>query len=425
MKNTSLFSILAAIILTLALFSCKSSTETSLPPDNTPDSIIVKQGISGTIRNVSTFSRIADVAIKLFDSTTGIFIKSTTSNVNGYYFFDSLQIGKYIITFEKKDYTTESWYAYVFAEELSKIDVKMWSQGTKPWVLFHVQDAKTKLPIKGAVISVDNVSGSTDDNGNQSVFADQDGTIAIDFLISAPGYLNARESLKFSSEIYDTISLQKVDDHLVCLYRFSNQLLDSSGNGHTGEGHGGSFVDDRFGKSNSALKLNGSSDYVSVADAPDLNFGKTSDFTICFWAKMVKLPSYPDQVFIVHKGQFLSNNFIGYCVFQDFQYLHNLIGTVKGEGEGVGSYPPDYSKWHFYCCSFSRSKGFNVYVDGQDDPTGFNNNFDASVGSSAPLLIGTNGLGGKFFNGIIDDMRIYNIALDLDAAKALYHENGW
>lgn len=424
MRTTPFFSVLVVIVLTIALFSCKSSTDT-VPPDKTPDSVIVKQGITGTIRNAATLGRIANVSVKLNDSITGKFIMSTTSNSNGYYFFDSLPIGKYTMTFEKNDYTTENWYAYVFAEEVSKLDIKMWSQGTKPWVLFHVQDAKTKQPIKGALISVENASAITDDNGNQSVFADQDGSNAFSFTFSKPGFLTVSKSLSFSSEIYDTVNLERLDDYLVCLYRFSNQYLDSSHNGYTGIGHGGTFVTDRFGYSTNALQLNGSSDYVSVPDAPDLNFDKTSDFTICFWAKFPQLPVYPNQIVLMQKGEVVSGNFIGYCIFQDFQYLHNLIGTVKGEGYGIASYPNQSSKWHFYCCTFSRVNGFTIYVDDMDAQSSYSRNFDATVTTSAPLLIGTNGSAGSYFKGTIDDIRIFNIAIDKEAAAELYHENGW
>jgi len=44
------------------------------------------------------------------------------------------------------------------------------------------------------------------------------------------------------------------------------------------------------GVTGNALQFNGSSDYVSVADSPDWNFG-SGDFTLEFWANFNSIPS--------------------------------------------------------------------------------------------------------------------------------------
>ena len=43
-----------------------------------------------------------------------------------------------------------------------------------------------------------------------------------------------------------------------------------------------------------------------------------------------------------------------------------------------------------------------------------------------PLAIGKNPAGSdRYYNGNIDDIRIYNRALSEDEIQALYHEGGW
>src|ERR1051326_2300487 len=66
----------------------------------------------------------------------------------------------------------------------------------------------------------------------------------------------------------------------IALYRFNGDAADLTGNGHTGTLHSIAFTDDRFGHPNSALLLNGTSSYVSVANKTDISFTADQSFTL-------------------------------------------------------------------------------------------------------------------------------------------------
>ena len=76
--------------------------------------------------------------------------------------------------------------------------------------------------------------------------------------------------------------------------------------------------------------------------------------------------------------------------------------------------------WRSTGFSFSRNVSTKIYVDGQDDTqivqVAGNNNVDVSN----PLLIGQYGSSG-YFNGSVDEIRIYNRALSTAEELALYN----
>ena len=105
--------------------------------------------------------------------------------------------------------------------------------------------------------------------------------------------------------------------------------------------------------------------------------------------------------------------------------------TREGVG-GVGRALLIEGQWHHVTATFDELSGdIRMYLDGELDST--NTGFSYGSGTDAPLKMGCSNLSaetgeaGEFFNGTLDDVRIYNYAKTTDqiAQDYLAVEGGW
>ena len=101
---------------------------------------------------------------------------------------------------------------------------------------------------------------------------------------------------------------------------------------------------------------------------------------------------------------------------------NQLLATKYGLADlCVGALPSD-SEWHHISVVFSET-GVVGYADGS--VIGSSANTQNFITSTAPFLIGVNHAeNNKFFDGLIDEVRIYNRALSPAEVKQLYLMGG-
>jgi hypothetical protein len=229
-----------------------------------------------------------------------------------------------------------------------------------------------------------------------------------------------------------------IPDGAMAYYPFNSNLNDESGNANHGENYGSTFTSDRFGTSNKALDLTGSNDYVEIANSTSLNI--TDKLSICFWIK---------------KG---SSNMSDMCApiskrnYSD-QELHYLIILKNADGvtfqySGAGAPSPYYEifnsegdvygllndgNWHLVvvCHTYGSNSNDKIYIDNalySISYTGWYTNFNyPAVPSSSTLRFGGQQVSGAefWFDGILDDVRIYSKILSENEIQTLYQEGGW
>lgn len=200
---------------------------------------------------------------------------------------------------------------------------------------------------------------------------------------------------------------------LIAEYLFSNNYLDTSGNGHNGTNNGTTFTTDRHSVANSAIALNGSDQYVT------LPFAMPETFTISSWVKLTNLSN---------DGTIIGN--------WDDQFL--LYFDVGGGGDGYRILVRDSddttrstpitedsatTSWQHVLATYtSGANGLNLYIDNvlKETETGGNgidttsNSITIGVDSSASIT--------RDFNGALDDIRIYQGILNADQRTALFNE---
>jgi len=182
---------------------------------------------------------------------------------------------------------------------------------------------------------------------------------------------------------------------------------DATGNGHDGQLMGTQWV---VGKFRSALEFNGSSDFVEVADHPDLNFGADDSLTIAAWVKYSSATAGTNS-WIVGKAGHLPAHYL-------FGHHETAVGArLKLDDGGTdlkldAQFTPD-DQWHHFATVRDKDAGeARVYIDGELAASGPDGTSDTT--NDAPLHIGQRGDGTEFMNGAIDELAIWRIALTDD-----------
>jgi len=199
-----------------------------------------------------------------------------------------------------------------------------------------------------------------------------------------------------------------LNDGLVAYYPFDGNANDESGNGNDGTVNGATLTEDRFGNADSAYMFDGSNDYI---DAP-ANFNDTT-FTIGAWIKLKAHQCYAGIVDGYHnKWEFI----------MDCQGGKKLeFAQWKSDGgynDHRASSTLNTSQWFYVVVVIDNTSG-TFYIDGQLDST-----FTMTAQALTPIsnfMIGVSLSGSaQYFNGNIDDIRIYNRTLSDCEIKSLY-----
>ncbi len=193
---------------------------------------------------------------------------------------------------------------------------------------------------------------------------------------------------------------------------------DSAGN-NDGTIYGAAWTTGKIG--DYALDFDGEDDYVDVNDSPSLDI--TDKITIAAW---VKLNNLSNHCFIVSKqpSGTARDNYAGnyeFRIAQSTGYLKLLHQTSTGE---TYSYYDSTSSvnaeaWHHVAVTLIEGGNVNFYIDGY--PAGISPQQGTfGIFNNEPVRIGTRKDAYSWFNGKIDDVRIYDRALSAEEVRQLY-----
>ncbi|MGA2298539.1 MAG: LamG-like jellyroll fold domain-containing protein [FCB group bacterium] len=166
---------------------------------------------------------------------------------------------------------------------------------------------------------------------------------------------------------------------------------------------------DRYDSLNSAYLFKGNS-YLKVP-----NFNTDFDqFTVSFWFKADSANG---------KQNFIGTNYSEGAVFEI--YFWNLLGVsyyVDGNGTPKQIWGPSVSlnKWTHFAFTYNGKEAI-VYRDGQETNRITDSITHKLNKAQTPLYIGSRGVN-DYFNGAIDDIKIYRKALTDEQILSLYNE---
>ena len=200
-------------------------------------------------------------------------------------------------------------------------------------------------------------------------------------------------------------------DNLQLHTPFDGNADDTSGNGNHGIVYGATLTADNEGNPNSAYLFNGVDSYIDFGSS-DLGLTGSSEITFCAWIKPDQPTTYHSH--ILSSEQFYRPYTMKTCGLGSAVKAQCAIRTVDEgayiEGDTGGII---IGNWYHILCKYDGSIA-SIYVDGE-----LQNSVSLSGLLSVPfqhILAGAQPTSPpkSFFNGAIDDIRIWNRALSED-----------
>ncbi|HTH48784.1 MAG TPA: LamG domain-containing protein [Candidatus Limnocylindria bacterium] len=196
---------------------------------------------------------------------------------------------------------------------------------------------------------------------------------------------------------------------LVAYYPLDGNADDAVGENH-GAIHGPTSTEDRFGKADSAFRFNGNGDYIQMlGPLPEMTSATASLWIAADdWAGIQMLLFEGDN----NGGHDFALYLNGICTFV----------TKDDSGTSLHNYVPPLQTWtHLVTVADAEYGVVQLWVDGvlrASSPFGG----EANIGYHSEFNLGHRGGGNNdwFYNGAMDEVRIYNRALSGPEVAALY-----
>jgi hypothetical protein len=213
--------------------------------------------------------------------------------------------------------------------------------------------------------------------------------------------------------LFCSIVQADLKDGLVAYYPFNGNANDESGRGNNGIVYGTTLTVDRFGNPNSAYQFDGTSNWIKVMNSDTINIHGCTGLSIAAWVKADSLnnSTYPG---IVSKwgpgggeddqyGIGIENGRLRFFLSDEPTLIYGVIST---------------NNWYFVVGNYDYTTGIiSLYINGIKSVQKsmsfciWDTNQYVEIGRHA---------GSYYFDGAIDDIRIYNRTLSDSEVQQLY-----
>jgi hypothetical protein len=227
-----------------------------------------------------------------------------------------------------------------------------------------------------------------------------------------------------------SVSGQDITSNLVGHWKLneatgSTTATDSSGNGLTGTLTGmDANTDWVVGHLQGGLDFTGASEYVTMGNV--LAYERTQPFTLAMWYKMHG--TSPTTIMTLVAKSESSGSFKGYSLQirgtdSGDPFWFGIIGTGLVRAQIKFARPND-TEWHHVIVTYDGSStvaGQKGYVDGVlQTPTTEADTLNATIVSSSPFTLSSRNGAIEYFDGVLDDVRMYSRAFTASDVIALY-----
>jgi hypothetical protein len=214
------------------------------------------------------------------------------------------------------------------------------------------------------------------------------------------------------------VSAQVSTDNLIGYWPFNGNANDESGNNSNGEVTGAILTADRFGNSDNAYYFDGVDDFIDVAGLPT----DYTAYSFCAWVRPYVHENY-DIGIAIQAGQLSSGNRASFGLdlsLNTFNGRHRRSDQVMIRN---GYNQPLDTAWYFVVSTWDGQK-LKFYTNGVicDSLDVSNNSAFAEYMTIGAGIIQTGEHVG-YFNGIIDEVRVYTKALTIKEIYSIYDYN--
>lgn len=214
--------------------------------------------------------------------------------------------------------------------------------------------------------------------------------------------------------ILSNVYAQDINEGLVAFYSFNGSATDSTINNNDGQVVNATLATDRFFRTNNAYDFNGSSSYIDIPD----NVINQESGSVSLWININSINSSEDMVaFSSNAG--LSNQQAGSRLYIRVSPDTTLYGWyhIDPIGDQINN-KINFNEWHHACLTWTPDTSFFYLNTEKEGGAG------GVLNQTELINIGSVGEGfDNFFDGIIDDVRIYNRAISDEEVQLLFDED--
>ena len=197
---------------------------------------------------------------------------------------------------------------------------------------------------------------------------------------------------------------------------FNGNASDDSGNGNNGTVNGASLTEDRFGNVNKAYSLNGATDFISINNSFDFQ-----NRTYNFWYKPTSIEATTGILIVCDNPQLLNG------VTQARVIKSNNIDSVQiATGLLAGFYlgtSTNINNWQMLTY-VRKINSVDLFLNGSFISSSSQiGTYVSSNGNSQTILGCSRDFSNDFYNGKIDDLGIWNRALNQQEITDLFNAN--
>ena len=243
--------------------------------------------------------------------------------------------------------------------------------------------------------------------------------ISTSFLISISFYNVAHAGLLIQRPLYIGLS-----NGLVGNWSFDGpDMADNTAFDRSGQGNDGTLTNGptrQIGRIGQALKFDGSNDYVDLGSASSID-----DLDVFTYTAWIYIKSFPagNRAGIITQGL---NDRLCEVDNRGGASGDKTLRLTTDRGTDTNLIAADdlltTNRWYHVACVFDLNGTNRLYIDGSEPSYGTNTQ-GSGILSDDPgqlVIIGAFDPPGNEFNGLIDDVRVYNRALSSDEIKRLY-----
>lgn len=197
--------------------------------------------------------------------------------------------------------------------------------------------------------------------------------------------------------------------------------VDSSGNGNTGTWSGHTTANWTTGKYNTGVRFDNINDYINAGTGATLD-GMT-DLTIGAWVYWNGgADSNYDHIVSKHDGGGAGIDAY-FLAIQNTNIINfRVVNTAGATVVAASSTTPQINTWNYIIATYDADGPVKVYLNGIDVSADAYSGIGAVRSGAQALSIGRYGTGDYgYFNGTIDDVKIYGRVLSADEIKDQYY----
>lgn len=232
----------------------------------------------------------------------------------------------------------------------------------------------------------------------------------------------------FFGQSYSQVNLNA---GLRAYYTFDGNVNDQSGNANNPSQNNTVYTTDRFGNANKAVRFDGTGSFIRIPNAPTINTG--NQISLCAWVRPLGFyqgTCHGNSILMKGDADYLPGNYL--LRFDDNYYTsgNNCTSSVVDPdhqnfyGQGTNPGPPGYTpyiqagQWYSVIYTYDGSIA-RLYINCElkdSTPSSIQ-----SFSNSADLYLGklNNPSYPYWFNGDMDDVRIYDRAINTDEVNVI------